>query len=337
MGVRVDRDEGPLHQRSPPRFVPFVCRSFQGPRQAVQDEPVQRLDLNLLAIFDMVMSERSLTRAGKRLGMTQSAVSHALSRLRDAAGDPLFERTGRGVRPTARAVEMSGEIREALDRLRATMRQRGDGFCCHSAERTFLLDIPAGIEAILVPEIARRTAGAAGLRFRISGSRAQSIMHELRSGETWLALDYEPPQLPGYRSELLAEDTFVVMARRGNPLYGSGMPLADFEAIPQVAFAFRRELSPVSQRYEACGVRRTIKYSLPSVVSVAMLVEATDMISVMPSKIARSLARCFALELHPCPVVFAPMPIYMVWHDGFDRDEGHVWLRGVLKDVCEAL
>ncbi|NKB16090.1 MAG: LysR family transcriptional regulator [Sphingomonadales bacterium] len=184
---------------------------------AMQDEPFTRLDLNLLAIFDAIMSERSLTKAGHRLGMTQSAVSHSLARLREVTGDTLFERTGRGVRPTQRALSMSGDVREALDRLRATLRPRSGGFCSKSTQRTFLLDIPAGIDSIIAPALAQRAVDSEGLSFRISGGRAKAIMQELRFGETWLALDYERPEAEGYRFEHLFEDPFVIISRRAMP------------------------------------------------------------------------------------------------------------------------
>lgn len=305
----------------------------------MRDEPFTRLDLNLLAIFDTIMSERSLTKAGVRLGMTQSAVSHSLARLREVTGDTLFERTGRGVRPTARAIEMSADVREALDRLRATLRQKPSHFCSRSTERTFLLDMPAGIDAIIVPELAARAAGSDGLSFRISGGRAKTILQELRLGETWLALDYEQPEAEGYRFEKLFEDPFVIVARPGHAELERELTLERFETLEQVALAWGREhgQSPLTQRLEKRGVKRRIKYAVPNLFSVGAIVAASDMVGVVPRKVARGLQRTFEITIHPCPFELPPMQIFIVWHESFDGDEGHAWLRGMLKDIAESL
>lgn len=305
----------------------------------MQDGTFNRLDLNLLSIFDTIMSERSLTKAGQRLGMTQSAVSHALARLREVTGDTLFERTGRGVRPTARAVEMAVDVREALDRLRATLRQKPTNFCSQSAERTFLLDIPAGIDTIIVPALAARAVPCRGLSFRISGGRAKSIMHELRYGETWLALDYETPEADGYCSELLLEDPYVLVARKNSPALSGQMSREAFEALEQVAFVWSREHgpSPLAQRLESHGLKRRVKYAVPSLVTVAAVVAASDLVGVLPLRVARGFQATYGLAMCACPFELPPMPIYMVWHESFDSDEGHVWLRGVLKGIAESI
>lgn len=303
----------------------------------MQDGPANRLDLNLLAIFDTIMSERSLTKAGQRLGMTQSAVSHALARLREVTGDMLFERTGRGVRPTARAVQMAASVRQALDQLRSTLRQRPSDFCSATAERTFLLDIPAGIDMIIAPALASRTMSSPGLSFRISGGRAHAIMHELRFGETWLALDYEKAEVDGYRSELLFEDPFVIVARPGHEILDGELTRERFAAIEQVAFVWGRELgqSPLLQRLARLGIERSVKYTVPTLASVAAVVATSGLAGVLPLKVARGFGNIYAIEWRTIPFAVPPMPIYSVWHENFDNDEGHIWLRTMLKEIAE--
>lgn len=305
----------------------------------MQESQCNRLDLNLLAIFDAIMSERSLTKAGKRLGMTQSAVSHALARLREVTGDHLFERTGRGVRPTARATDMAVDVREALDQLRSTLRHKPPNFCSTSAVRRFLIDIPGGIDCVIGPALAAKVVDSPGLSFRISGGRAKSILHELRYGETWLAFDYEPADAAGYRTELLLEDPYVIVARPGNNLVSEKTTRQEFEELEQVAFMPEREQgpSPLSQRLERHGVKRRVKYAVPNLVSVAAVAAASDLVGMMPLRVARGLQSSFRLAMHPCPFELPPMPIYMVWHENFENDEGHIWLRGTLREIAEAI
>lgn len=298
-----------------------------------------RLDLNLLTIFDAIMSERNLTRAGARLGMTQSAVSHALARLRELTGDELFERTGRGVRPTPRAHEMAEDVHGALDMLRSTLRNRNGEFDIVTASRTFLLDMPAGIDAVLMPLLAARSAEARNLTFRISGGRAKNILKELRYGETWLALDYEIMTVPGYRADLLFEDPFVAIARKDHPALTNGMTLEHYQRLEQIALTWPGEdgSSPLAQQFDKLGVKRRVKFSVPNLSTLPGVVENGDLIATMSLRAARSFLQRFDIEIHELPGLLAPVPVYMVWHESFERDEGHIWLRSMLKDICRSL
>lgn len=305
----------------------------------MRDPRINRLDLNLLAVFDAIFTEGSLTKAGARLGLTQSAVSHALARLRELTGDPLFARTGRGIRPTPVAKAMAVDVGAAIDMLRASLRSQQQAFDAASMGRTFLIDIPAGLDAIIVPELARLTADFAEMRFRISGSRARNIASELRFGEVWLALDAEPMTRPGYRSELLFEDPLVLIARRGHPGLANGVSAEEFAKLPQVALAWPAEagVTPASMLLDAAGLQRLVKVAVPNLATLPSVVERSDLVGTMSLKMARSFARHFGIESHPLPADVPRMPVYMIWHDSFERDEGHAWLRATLTDVCERL
>lgn len=302
----------------------------------MNDTVLNRLDLNLLVVFDTIMTERSLTKAGKRLGMTQSAVSHSLARLRKIANDPLFERTGRGIRPTARTTDIAQEVSDALAVLRGVLSNRKAPFNSRSAARQFFLDIPAGIDACIAPELAVRTMGAANLSFRISNGRAKSVLSQLRDGESWLALDYELPDLPGFRSELLFEDPFVVIARKGHPRLVGGLTLETYRSLEHVALIWGRGSTPVADYFERAGVRRTVRFGVPNIVTLPWLVEGRDCIATVSMRIARAMTRRFEVDIHALPASVPPMPVYMVWHESLEGDEAHRWLRGVLRDVCQS-
>lgn len=305
----------------------------------MRDPRLSRLDLNLLAVFDAIISEGSLTKAGTRLGLTQSAVSHALGRLRELTGDTLFERTGRGIRPTPVAQAMAENVAAAMDLLRASLRNTHEVFDAAGAGRTFLLAIPAGIDAIIVPDLARLTAEFTELRFRISGSRARNLASELRFGEVWLALDAEPMTRPGYRSELLFEDPLVLIARRGHPQLAGGVSAALFAELPQVTLAWAADAgaTPSTMLLGQAGLQRMTKLAVPNIATLPSVVEVSDLVGTMSLKMARSFARHFAIDIHALPAEVPPMPVYMVWHEALERDEGHAWLRATLKSVCERL
>lgn len=305
----------------------------------MKDDLCGKIDLNLLTVFDAIMAESSLTKAGERLGMTQSAVSHALGRLREVFQDRLFIRTGRGVRPTPRALELSTEISQTLDRLRAILRNQPAEFDEGSPERTFIIDIPAGIDAVLVPELAKHTRAVKKVGFQISGNRAGSIMRELRYGDSWLALDYEPTTTAHYRSEKLLEDPFVVISRKNHPALRRGLSIELFQSVEHIALTWSRDFgtTPFAQRLAQTGIRRNVKFAVPSAATLPAVVANEDLVGVVSMKMARAFSNCHAIDIHALPDNLPPMPVYMVWHESFDRDEGHKWLRDTMKKVCAAL
>jgi LysR family transcriptional activator for leuABCD operon len=294
-----------------------------------------RLDLNLLSVFDAVMAERSLTKAGRRLGITQSAVSHALSRLRDVTGDPLFERTGRGVRPTARATEMASVVRSSLDQLRATLRARPIAFSCDSAVRRFRIDLPAGLEAIVLPELAARTSESPGIRFQFANGRAKNAMQDLRSGDTWLALDFDEIESEGYNCDLLFEEPFAVIARRAHPELHDGVDLDTIAVLEQVALDWgdERGPAPIRPRSSNRTIHPRVRFSVPNYTSMGIAVARTDVIGIVPAVVARWLARTFDITVHDCPGDLPPICLFAVWHASFEGDEGHGWLRRQFKEV----
>lgn len=306
---------------------------------AFMHEPnIKKIDLNLLLVFDAIHSEGSLTRAGERLGMTQSAVSHALARLREATGDQLFERTRRGVKPTLRASEMSDGIRQALDLMRMSLSRLRD-FDLPTETRTFLLDVPAGIDAILAPELARRLDKAPRLSFHIAANRAATVPNELRLGESYIALDYEEVKAKGYCSELLYSDNFVVLARRGHPALRNSLTMEKYEELGHVAVGWGRgaRSSPLSQHIQANGIQRTVKVAVPTLTTMLDIVEHSDLLGATWSRVGRGFAKERDIEVHPLPFKLAPLSIFMVWHTIFDADPGHVWLRGELKEIFQSV
>lgn len=301
--------------------------------------PDARQDLNLFIVFDAVMDEGSLSRAGKRLGITQPAVSHALRRLRVmTGGERLFERTGSGVRPTAHALALSMKVRPALDSLRTTLWHTPEPFDPETTQQTFLLDLPFGIDAILVPELSARVRACPNIEFRIAGGRAHDKLRDLRYGETWLALDHEPVEVADYCSQLLFEDPIVLISRRNHPRIPKELNLHDLEQLDHavVGWADDYRLVPSTLRSDRMG-RRHIMFSVPTIATLPLVVENQDYVATMTEKMARYFARSFAIDIHPLPATVPPLPVYMVWHRSFDNHASHSWMRSVLRDIGAAL
>ena len=171
--------------------------------------------LSLVPVFDAIMSERNLSKAAQRLGVTQSAVSQALARLRALAGDDLFERTGRGVRPTPRALEMAGHVQAALTHVSAAFAPKS--IDVHTLERTFVLDIGAGFDALILPALVEELSRQAPrVRLVVSNTRGSDLLNELKFGETEIAFDFQSSDAP-------ASDRSSLGAGARLPLLGRGI------------------------------------------------------------------------------------------------------------------
>lgn len=301
---------------------------------------IRQIDLNLLPVFDAIMAEGSLTAAANRLGMTPSAVSHALARLRTLTSDELFESNGRGVRPTRHALDISRQVRSGVALLQSALLS-SRSFDPATADRTFVIDIAAGGEAVVVPELLvemRRVAPA--VRLRIASDRAAVLHGELRFGETELALDYEREQGEGLESELLYQDEFVVLARNDHPVLARrGMSRELYKSLGHVGLSWTRTQgnSPLSVRLAELGIERNIFALVTTLGAIPEIVARTDLITSLSRRVAKRFAMRWSLEVHELPFRMAPVGIYQVWHQRHSEDAGHKWLREAMKHACAGI
>ncbi len=295
-----------------------------------------KLDLNLLKVFDAVMSEMSLTKAAKRLKKTQSAVSHSMERLRKVTGDRLYDRTGHGIRPTPRAQEMAKEVRRALTIVQGAMEQ-GSSFDPASEERSFLIDIPIGFDWVLAPLLADKLQTLPNITLQISNARAANLLNELRYRETWLALDYTSLSAAGYRAETLLDDRLVFVTRADHPRFVRGFDIAALKSIGQVGIGWSTLTSPVNhpvdERIGEAGLGRHVRLWVPTLASMFATIEASDLGGFAVRCTARAFASAHKLAIYEIPVKMRSMPMVMVWHETFDKDPGHRWLRDTIREI----
>jgi DNA-binding transcriptional LysR family regulator len=302
---------------------------------------IRKIDLNLMPVFDALMRERSVTGAGRSLGMSTSAVSHALARLRELVGDVLFLPNGRGVEPTSRAVEMAVRIQQGVSLLRAALDPEPPVCDPKSLERTFFIDIAVGHQIVLVPRLVAELAAAGpGLRARIASDRASAVLDELRFGDTELALDYEQPTAENLVAEKLFEDTYAIVARRAHPDLRHGRFTANaFGSLGHVALSWTRTQgnSPLVTRLSAQGIQRNVHVFVASLCSVPDLLERSDLVMVVSRHVAQRLARGRALRVLDMPFKLDPVPIFQIWHERHAHDPGHRWLRATMCRICRNL
>ncbi|MCX5744183.1 MAG: LysR substrate-binding domain-containing protein, partial [Proteobacteria bacterium] len=296
---------------------------------------LRSFDLNLLVLFDALYRERQLNAAASAVGLSQSAASQALARLRDALGDPLFERRGRGMEPTVVAESLAPTVRDSL---RALEQRLVSMTIFNPAESTreFNLGLGEVGELFFFPSLVglvMREAPHVRLR---SSPRTADVQTATLRGEVDLAFDFEPPTQPTLRHVILGSEQLVVIARRGHPRISGSVTVASYLAEPRVRIdltdeRWRRLLSLVGAPHPDVTGVGTIVGTVTQIVSVPAVVAETDALAIVPRSVATMAAFAGQLQIIPSPIPLAPLPVFAYWNESFEHDPGHVWLRGMLR------
>lgn len=294
------------------------------------------LDLNLLRVFDAVMAEGSLTRAGATLAMTQPAVSHALRRLRAAVGEELFLRVAHGVRPTPRAEALWPQVRAALGTLRQALAP-GDFDPRRDAVqlRIAMADATA---AMLAPGLVRGIdSGGALVNLRVLPLTTRDPRGLLDAGKADLAVGFFPEVITaivaqGQESHLrharLYDTRYVCAMRRGHPLQKQALTLDVFCNAHHLLVSFSgRPHGFTDEALAGLGRQRRIVLTVNQFFTAGRVVARSDLLTVLPEGFAEAAG--FGRELVTCelPLALAPVHVEMVWHLRHDADPAHRWLR----------
>lgn len=286
------------------------------------------LDGRLLQLLVAVLETGSVTAAAMRLGVTQSAVSHLLDKLRAITGDRLFVKQGRGIAPTPHARALLEPARALLGQ----MQQFGQGPCFDPAHWRTEVTIAANDlqRELLLPALARRLREAAPhtlLRVSDSGAPDADL---LRSDECMLVISPRPPDATDILQKRLFSDEYAVFydpALREPPRSVAGYLQSDHAT---VAYAARQGLD-LDQQLQARGIERRFAVRVPGFAALAAFVRGTPLLATAPSLLGRtSLA---SLAMAPVPVDCPALPMYMIWHARHQSDPAHAWLRGQLEQV----
>jgi DNA-binding transcriptional LysR family regulator len=293
-------------------------------------------DLNLLVVFDAVMQERSVTRAGDRLGLSQPALSHALARLRHMLKDDLFVRSPKGMVPTPRADQLALPIRQALDELQHSLEPTQ--FDPATATRNFRIAVDNYAAVVLVGRIAARIGKIAPevtLDFRPSGTL--NILDLLDRGELDLAIGPLAEHGERFSHQQLLEDEFVAVMRKNHPATGAReLSLEKFAALSHLEISSVQDSTDFVENALA-GRKLTRRTTLraPFLSAVRILI-ASDMVSIFRRRIAEELVRYRPLVIRKLPHASPVMATGMLWHRRFDHQQAHRWLREMVNTVSKS-
>jgi DNA-binding transcriptional LysR family regulator len=300
------------------------------------------LDLNLLVVLDALLTERRVGAAGRRVGLSQPATSHALARLRDLLGDPLLLRSGRQMLLTPRAVAVAPAVRRLLNGALTLFDERA-GFDPADSTRTFTIAAADYVERLLlVPLIAalREEAPRAGFVLRPA---VASEIPRAETGDVDLGVTSLSGEAPGLRRRRLWTDPYVVALRRAHPLLQSAqgrrtrLTPAQHAALPHVRVSPEGQgTSQLDDALERSGLRRTIVYRTPSFASALAVVAASDLVATVPARALTAFGE--GRDLVALPVTFiAPLAIDLLRHERYAEDPALDWLAAHVLRAAAAL
>ena len=301
------------------------------------------LDLNLLRVFDAVMTEQNLTRAAGRLAMTQPAVSNAVKRLREALGDELVIRTAHGVKPTARADSLWPAVRRALAELEEAVAPRS--FELAKAHATFRMAMADATAALLLPRLVRLIEREApGIDIRMVPLTTREPRPMLLRGDIDLAIGFFPgvvAQLQGatdtpIRHERLYSGEYICVMRNDHPLAKKELTLDEYCNANHLLVSFSgRARGLVDDALTSVGRERRILLTVNQFFTAGKVVAASDLLMVLPRHLIAATGMSDALISKELPFDMPDVHIDMLWHERDARSPGHKWLREQLLNTGE--
>jgi DNA-binding transcriptional LysR family regulator len=299
------------------------------------------LDLNLLRVFDAVMTEQNLTRAAGHLAMTQPAVSNAIKRLRESLGDELLIRTAYGVKPTSRAEALWPAVRSALASLEAAVTP--ETFDVSKAHATFRLAMADATAALWLPSLVRSIESEApGVNIRMVPLTTREPRPLLLRGDIDLAVGFFPgvaAQLASdvsspIRHERLYSGQYVCVMRKNHPLAKVELTLDNYCAANHLLVSFSgRAHGLTDEALAQLGRERRILLTVNQFFTGGRVVANSDLITVLPKHLLTSTGMTDALVWRDLPFTLPPVNLDMLWHERDARSPAHSWLRKHLESM----
>jgi DNA-binding transcriptional LysR family regulator len=313
--------------------------------QGMHDEPnLAALDLNLLVVLEALLAERHVARAAGRVGLSPSATSHALARLRRLLGDPLLVRDKHALVPTPRAEALAPRLADGLASLRAVLAPPAV-FDPATARRTFVLGLADYAQFILLPPLLTRLAETAphvdlvarDFPLERPPERFDELDVLVAPGRGLTRADPIGPHA-GLRERRLFRERFVCVARRDHPRIGKKLDLATFVAVPHAFIAPRGTRGGVVDDLLAeRGLSRRVALMVQHFLVAPHAVAGSDLVITLAERVARAFASHLPLTIHEPPLAIPRFAMHLYWHERHHLDPAHQWLRRQMLAVSKEL
>ncbi|MGO4762236.1 LysR substrate-binding domain-containing protein [Cupriavidus sp. 2KB_3] len=320
---------------------------------------IGRTDLNLLKVFEAVYEERNLILAGKRLNLTQSAVSHALGRLRELVDDQLFIRMGKGMVPTGRAAAMAPTLLDSLRRIEDALGSERFSFSPELSRRRFVIAANDHVTEVIIAPLSRELqASAPSVDLVIRPSTRLDLAEQIDLGRIDLAIGIFAQVPPRLNSRTLMAQGESIVMRKGHPASRRKLKLADLTKYPLVTlsvggqeegavegFIVERGLARQSEMFDRRALENALlesqeaprlRITVPHSLAIPTLLRDTDMLSIVPASLAMALTKRGDLICRHLPYQVGTETMQAVWHRRDDDDVGHAWLRDLVAKAARA-
>ncbi len=306
--------------------------------RSIERMHISRVDLNLLVVLETIYTEEGITKAAERLHLTQPAVSHALSRLRDLFEDPLFERQGYKMIPTPLTRRLIAPLREHLQGI-GTLLNDVQAFDPAVAKRRYVVGLRDYMESTVMPPM-MRALSVEGPQMGLSAVRVdrRKMEGELAAGTLDLAIDMLLPVSEQVMHARVHADTMAVVARAGHPAMKDGhLDLNGYLAQRHVLVTSRRSgLGFEDVELRRMGVQRRVALRCQFHFAACRTVSQTDLLLTMPASYATIANQPFGNQVLPFPAPLPPYDAYMYWHASTDNDPANRWLRELMLRSFQA-
>lgn len=293
------------------------------------------LDLNLLPVFEAMLLDKNVTAAAARMGLTQSALSNALGRLRIYFEDPLFVKTHQGMLPTPRALELAQPLRDAMTLVRMAA-QKNKGFDPSTSNRTFRLCMTDVGEMVLLPTLMKHLRDK-GLSIQIETAQLDSdeVAERLASGEIDFAIGYLPNLGKAIATASLFREHYVCMTRKDYNGHGTEkLTLKKFLAASHVLIASMGSGHQIIERtLDARGFKRNVALRVPHFLVIPKIIADTDLVVTVPARVAETFADQTAVRVHALPVAIPSFDVSLFWHPRFVNDPPIAWFHALMLQL----
>jgi DNA-binding transcriptional LysR family regulator len=296
---------------------------------------LRNFDLNLLVIFSAIMKQRSITGAAEDVGLSPSAVSHALSRLRVMLNDQLFHRGANGVEPTDRAIEIAMEVERGLGFISTALSLQHQ-FVPAQASRLFTMQVTDYVSGFLLPRLAAR------LQAEAPGVSVDILPFSISGASVWDRVDLQVRLTPGrlkpemVRSQRLIADDVVVLMRPDHPRAAEPMTAETYASLSHVKLSQSATgTTVIDDVLEARGLRRHMAMTVSSWFDIPDIVANSDLIAIAPSQLLETDSRLKSLKISPLPLEEVVFSFDLCWDLRTEREPGQRWLRGVISEIFQ--
>jgi DNA-binding transcriptional LysR family regulator len=296
-----------------------------------------QLDLNLLTALDALLEEGNVTAAADRLHLSAPAVSRTLGRIRRATGDQILVRTGRSMTPTPYALAIRGRVRDLVQQAESVLAPAQE-LDLAALDRVFTLVAHDAITTAVGPRLVTAVHHEApNVRLRLL-AEATTDTHDVRRGKIDLELGGAPPDSADVRSETLFEDRLVLAVAPAHPFAHRKPTVHEYADAVHLLITRRGRLTdPMDRALAEHGLRRRIIATTPTSTAALGVVRLGKCVAAVPERMCAAMIDALGLVTVPLPVPVPPVPLVACWHQRYDKDKAHGWLRDRVRDALREI